>query len=93
MYAYAGNSSVDFSRKYSYIHTFLILTNSSFYKNEPLKGTDCFKKSFDGIFIWPDKVSFKSWALLYLQSLAGKALYFWGSKNTSYWQTRNVHFQ
>ncbi len=36
-------------------HTFLILTNSSFYMNEPWK-TDCLQKSFDGNFIWPDKV-------------------------------------
>ncbi len=40
-----------------YIHTFLILTNSSFFKNEPLKGTECLQKSFDGIFILPDKAS------------------------------------
>ncbi len=37
-------------------HTFLILTNLSFYMNEPLKGTDSLQKSFDGIFILPDKV-------------------------------------
>ncbi len=46
-----------------YIHTFLILTNSSFYMNEPLKGTDCIQKSFDGIFILPDKVSFMVYSL------------------------------
>ncbi len=39
---------------------FLILADSSFYMNEPLKGTDCLQKSFDGIFIWLDKVSFMS---------------------------------
>ncbi len=39
-----------------YIHTFLILTDSSFYKNAPLKGTNCLQKNFDGIFILPDKV-------------------------------------
>ncbi len=37
-------------------HTFLILFNSIFYMNEPLKGTDCIQKSFDGIFILSDKV-------------------------------------
>ncbi len=36
---------------------FLILADSSFYMNETLKGTDCLQKSFDGIFIWLDKVS------------------------------------
>ncbi len=45
--------------------TFLILTHLSFYKNELQKGTDCLQKSFDGIFISPDKVLFMSWALLY----------------------------
>ncbi len=38
------------------INTFLILTNSSFYMNESLKGTNCIQKSFDGISILPDKV-------------------------------------
>ncbi len=38
------------------LHTFIILTHLSFYKNESLKGTDCLQKSFDGIFIVPDKV-------------------------------------
>ncbi len=33
-------------------HTFLIIPNSSFYMNKPLKRTDC----LDGIFILPDKV-------------------------------------
>ncbi len=37
-------------------HNFLILANSSFYMNEPSKGTDCLQKSFDGIFILSDKV-------------------------------------
>ncbi len=37
-------------------HTFLLLPNSSFYMNEPLKETDCLQKSFDGIFILPDKL-------------------------------------
>ncbi len=46
-----------------YIHTFLILTNSSFYTNEPLKETDCIQKSFDCIFILPDKVSFMVYSL------------------------------
>ncbi len=41
-------------------HTFLILANSSFYMNEPLKGTDCLQKMFHGISILPDKVSFMS---------------------------------
>ncbi len=48
-----------------------LLANSSFYMNEPLKGTDCLQKSFDGIFILPDKVSFMSWALLCLQRYRG----------------------
>ncbi len=39
-----------------YIHTFVILANSSFYKNEPLKATDCIQKSLDGIFMLPDKL-------------------------------------
>ncbi len=38
------------------LHAFLILTNSSFYMNEPLKGTDCLQKSLDGVSILPDKV-------------------------------------
>ncbi len=38
------------------LHTFLTLTNSSFYMNEPLKGTDCLQKSIDGIFMLPDQV-------------------------------------
>ncbi len=38
------------------LHTFLILTNSNLYMNEPLKGTDCLQKSFDAIFMLPDKV-------------------------------------
>ncbi len=38
------------------IMTFLILANSSFYMNEPLKGTNCLQKSLNGIFILPDKV-------------------------------------
>ncbi len=51
------NSSVEFLVKIGYIlHTFLILTNSSFYMNEPLKGTNCLQKSLDGIFMLPDKV-------------------------------------
>ncbi len=57
-----------------YIHTFLILTNSSFYITEPPKGTDYLQKSLDGIFILPDKVSFMSWALLCLHPLPGKPL-------------------
>ncbi len=47
---------VTFLVNIGYIHTFLILLNSSFHLNEPLKGTDCIQKSFDGILIWPDKV-------------------------------------
>ncbi len=39
-----------------YIHTFLILSNSSCYTKEALKGTDYLQKSLDGILIWPDKV-------------------------------------
>ncbi len=39
------------------VHTFLILPNSSFCMNEPLKGTDCIQKRFDGILILPDKLS------------------------------------
>ncbi len=61
-------------------HTFVILANSSFYMNEPLKGTDCIQKSFNGIFMLPDKLSFMSWALLCLQPLPGEPLYFWRSK-------------
>ncbi len=49
-----------------------VCVNSSFYKNEPLKGTDFLQKSFDGIFILPDKLSFMSRALLCLQPLPEK---------------------
>ncbi len=77
MKAYAGNSLVEFPRQYRiFFHTFLILTSSSFYLNEPLKGTDCLQKSFNGIFMLPDKVLFMSRALLCLQPLPGKPLYF-----------------
>ncbi len=31
-----------------------------FYMKEPMKGTDCLQKSFDGVFILPDRVSFMS---------------------------------
>ncbi len=59
MYASAGNSSVDFPRQYR-LYFFTLFSFSLIqlihYINEPLKGTDCLQKSFDGIFILPDKV-------------------------------------
>ncbi len=33
-----------------------------FYMSVSLKGTDCLQNSFDGIFIWSDKVGFMSGA-------------------------------
>ncbi len=41
------------------------------------------ERKLSNIFIWPDKVSFMSWALLCLQPLPGKPLYFWHSKSIS----------
>ncbi len=52
-------------------HNFLILTNSSLHMNEPLKGTDCFHKSLDGISTLPDKVYVTSGAGPWERSEAG----------------------
>ncbi len=75
-----GNSSVDFPRNIGYIffHTFIILTSSSFYMNQPLKGNDCLQKRFDGIFILPDKVLYyELGTALFTAVTVLNNLYFW----------------